>query len=145
MRKKRVLFICVHNSARSQMAEAFLNQRCGETFEARSAGVSPGVLNPAVVKVMREVGIDISQNQTKSVQAVLSPGLRFDYVITVCSEADAAGCPVFPGDAQRLHWPFSDPSSFRGSDEERIDQTRAVRDLIQSRINEWCTSVCPLT
>lgn len=97
MTKKRVLFVCVHNSARSQMAEAFLNNLGGDRFEAVSAGLEPGTLNPLVVEVMKEAGIDISQNRTKSVFDLFKKGELFSYVITVCDEASAQRCPVFPG------------------------------------------------
>jgi arsenate reductase len=110
MNKAKVLFICVHNSARSQMAEAFLNDICGAEFEAQSAGLEPGTLNPLVVEVMREAGLDISRNKTQAVFDVFKSGQLFAYVVTVCSEAEAGGCPIFPGPAQRLHWPFPDPS-----------------------------------
>src|SRR5580692_12025843 len=93
--KKKVLFVCIHNSARSQMAEAFLNHVCGEEFEAHSAGLEPGRLNPIVVEAMGEIGIDISANQTKSVSEMLKSGRKFDFVITVCDEASAERCPVF--------------------------------------------------
>src|SRR5215472_2958498 len=117
---KKVLFVCIHNSARSQMAEAFLNQRCSGEFEAHSAGLESGRLNPVVVEAMREVGIDISSNQTKTVDDMLKSGRRFDYVITVCDEASAERCPIFPGGTTHLHWGFPDPSSFQGSYEQRL-------------------------
>ena len=139
--KKKVLFICVHNSARSQMAEAFLNDICGDEFEAESAGLEPGTLNPVVVDAMAETGIDISQNGTRAVFDVWQSGRVFAYVITVCSEADAAGCPVFPGVAKRLHWPFDDPSRFAGGYAVKLEQTRKVRDAIRTKISEWCAEV----
>lgn len=114
--RKKVLFICVHNSARSQMAEAFLNQICGGEFEAQSAGLEPGTLNPSVVQVMMEEGIDISRHRTQAVFDVWKSGQLFDYVVTVCSEADAQGCTIVPGVATRLHWPFDDPSNRAVSD-----------------------------
>src|SRR5437868_350927 len=101
------------------MAEAFLNSICPEQFRAQSAGIEPGKLNPIVVEAMRESGIDISGNQTKSVASFLERNERFDYVITVCDETSAERCPVFPGTTQRLHWGFPDPSSFAGSAEEK--------------------------
>jgi arsenate reductase len=142
MKKKKVLFVCIHNSARSQMAEAFLNQICGDEFEATSAGLEPGTLNPIVVEAMRETGIDISRNQTKAVFDVFKSGQMFAYVITVCDEASAERCPIFPGVARRLHWGFPDPSSFRGTPEERLAGTREVRDLIKRKIEQWCGEVC---
>jgi arsenate reductase len=140
--KKRVLFVCVHNSARSQMAEAFLNQTCGEQFEAHSAGLEPGNLNPIVVEAMREIGIDISRNQTKAVFDMYKSGKTFAYVITVCDETSAERCPIFPGIAKRLHWSFADPSSFEGSHDERLAKTREVRDAIKAKIEDWCAEVC---
>src|SRR4030042_2992575 len=134
MDKKRVLFICVHNSARSQMAEAFLKQEAGDRFEVESAGLEPGKLNPIVIEVMKEVGIDISQNKTKSVYDFYKQGKQYDYVITVCEESQSGACPVFPGKGERLHWGFDDPSAFKGSPEERLAKTRVVRDKIRKKI-----------
>ncbi len=136
--KQKVLFICVHNSARSQMAEAFLNEICGDHFEAHSAGLEPGKLNPLAVQAMREIGIDISQKQTQSASDILKSGDRFEYVITVCDESSAERCPVFPGDAKRLHWTFPDPSALSGSRDERLAGTRRIRDQIRARIQMWC-------
>ena len=140
--KRKVLFICVHNSARSQMAEAFLNNICGDKFEAESAGLEPGTLNPLVVEAMAETGIDIAGNGTRAVFDVWQSGRIFTYLITVCSEADAEGCPVFPGPAKRLHWPFDDPSRFAGDHAEKLAQTRKVRDAIRAKITNWCAEVC---
>jgi len=139
MDKKKVLFVCVHNSARSQMAEAFLKQMAGDRFEVESAGLEPGKLNPTVVEVMKEAGIDISQNKTKSVFDFFKQGKKYDYVVTVCAESEAQKCPIFPGTAvtQRIHWGFNDPSSFQGSQDERMEKTRQVRDKIKRRIMEW--------
>jgi arsenate reductase len=144
MKKKNVLFVCIHNSARSQMAEAFLNQICGTEFEAHSAGLEPGKLNPVVVEVMKEVGIDISGNQTKSVFDMIKSGKMFAYVITVCDEASAERCPIFPGVTTRLHWSFPDPSGFQGTREEKLVKTREVRDAIKEKIEQWCAEVCCL-
>src|ERR1043166_7947572 len=142
MKKKKVLFVCIHNSARSQMAEAFLNEVCGDEFEACSAGLEPGTLNPIVVEAMREAGIDISANKTKAVFDMFRSGQIFAYVITVCDEASAERCPIFPGVTQRLHWSFPDPSSFKGTHEERLAGPRQVRDTIKARIEQWCEEVC---
>lgn len=128
--KKRVLAICVHNSARSQMVEAFINTHFGDKYEAYSAGISPGELNNFVVEAMREIGIDISRNRTKSINEF--KGQRFDYVVTVCDEAKEA-CPYFPGAARYIHKGFEDPSSFSGSNNEILRQVRKVRD----EIKEW--------
>jgi len=137
MDKKRVLFVCVHNSARSQMAEAFLKQMAGDRFEVESAGLEPGKLNPMVVEVMKEGGIDISQNKTKSVFDFYKAGKKYDYVITVCDGSQSGQCPIFPGGGQKLHWSFDDPSSFQGTMEERIEKTRKVRDKIEHQIVKW--------
>ena len=141
--KKKVLFVCIHNSARSQMAEAFLNQICGDEFEAHSAGLEPGKLNPVVVVAMHEAGIDISGNRTKGVFDYIKAGTIFAYVITVCDEASAERCPIFVGVTKRLHWSFPDPSGFTGTPEEKLAFTRTVRDTIKAKIESWCEEVCP--
>ena len=139
MNKKKVLFVCVHNSARSQMAEAFLKKYGGDRFEVESAGLEPGKLNPVVIEVMKEIDIDISQNKTKSVFDFFKQGKSYDYVVTVCDESQAGACPIFPGTAvtKRMHWGFDDPSSFQGTAKERLEKTREVRDNIKRRIIEW--------
>jgi arsenate reductase len=137
MSKIKVLFVCVHNSARSQMSEAFLNHYFGERFEAESAGIEPGKLNPVVVDAMKEIGIDISGNKTKSVFDYFMQGKKFKYVITVCDKKAAERCPVFPGVAERIHWSFSDPSALQGSYEEKFDGTRKIRDQIKDKIIKW--------
>jgi arsenate reductase (thioredoxin) len=144
MKKKNVLFVCIHNSARSQMAEAFLNQICGEFFEAHSAGIEPGKLNPIVVEVMQEIEIDISGSQTKSVFDVIKSGKLFAYVITVCDETSAERCPIFPGVTTRLHWSFPDPSAFQGTREDKLEKVCEVRDAIKQQIENWCAEVCRL-
>jgi len=143
--KKKVLFVCVHNSARSQMAEAFLNESCGDHFEAHSAGLKPGELNPLAVAVMREVGIDISQNRTQSVFNVFRSGQLFAHVITVCDETSAERCPIFPGMATPLHWSFPDPSALTGSYEQRLQGTRKIRDDIREHVQTWCDKICSIT
>ncbi|MGD1089927.1 MAG: arsenate reductase ArsC [Verrucomicrobiota bacterium] len=140
--KSRVLFVCIHNSARSQMAEAFLNQICGDEFEAQSAGLEPGKLNPIVVEAMQEIGIDISGNQTKAVFDFIKSGKVFAYVITVCDETSAECCPIFVGITKRLHWSFPDPSAFQGTHEEKLAKTREVRDTIKAKIENWCAEMC---
>ena len=137
----KVLFVCVHNSARSQMAEAYLNHFGEGRFEAESAGLEPGVLNPRVVEVMRESGIDISQNKTKSVFEILNLGKLFAYVVTVCDETAAEKCPVFPGVTKRLHWSFADPSSLTGTEAEKLQRTREIRDEIKKRVQAWVRDV----
>jgi arsenate reductase len=133
----KVLFVCIHNSARSQMAEAFLNKLGGSKFEAESAGLEPGVLNPLVVESMKEAGIDISGNKTKEVFEFFKQGKLYSKVITVCDEASAERCPVFPGLAKQLHWSFPDPSAFKGTHEERLTQTGVVRDAIKKKVEEF--------
>ncbi|MBF0566361.1 MAG: arsenate reductase ArsC [Nitrospirae bacterium] len=135
--KTKVLFVCVHNSARSQMAEAFLNNLAGDRFEAQSAGLEPGRLNPVVVEVMKEEGIDISMNKTKSVYDMLEKGEQFHYVITVCDETKAEMCPTFPGAAKSLHWGFEDPSSLEGSGNEILAKTREIKNTIKQKISRW--------
>ena len=133
----KVLFLCVHNSARSQMAEAFLKKYAGDRFEVESAGLEPGSLNPFVVRAMSEVGIDISHNSTKSVFELFKAGRVFQYVVTVCSKEAAEKCPIFPGLSEKLHWPFSDPSTFTGSDEEIMAGVRIVRDQIEDAVKDF--------
>jgi len=128
MTRKRVLFICDHNSARSQMAEALLQAMGGERFEAVSAGFEPGKLNPLAVAAMSELGIDISGNATRSVFSYYRAGALFDYAITVCDEASKERCPIFPGFAKRLHLSFQDPSRLQGTEDEKLRQTRRIRD-----------------
>jgi arsenate reductase len=140
--KPKVLFICVHNSARSQMAEAWLNSICGEFFEAHSAGLEPGRLNPLAVEVMREAGIDISQKKTQAVFDVFKSGQLFSHVITVCDESSAEKCPIFPGPTKRLHWSFADPSQVPGTDKEKLARVREIRDEIREKIENWCPEVC---
>jgi len=137
MPKTKVLFICVHNSARSQMAEAFLNHLAGDKFEAESAGLEPGTLNPVVVDVMKEIGFDISKNKTKDVFEFFKQGKMFRYVITVCDETAAERCPIFPGVAERIHWSFPDPSALKGTYEEKLEGTRKIRDQIKKKIENW--------
>lgn len=137
MEKNRVLFICVHNSARSQMAEAFLNKFGGERFAAESAGLEPGVLNPLVVKAMGEIGIDISGKATRSAFDLLRQGRLYGWVITVCDESQAEACPIFPGLSRRGHWSFPDPAVFAGSDEEKMEQVRRLRECIADKVKEW--------
>lgn len=142
MKKLKVLFICIHNSARSQMAEAWLNHLCGDCVEAESAGLEPGVLNPLAVRAMQEVGIDIAQKQTRSVFEVVKSGQLFSHVITVCDETSAERCPIFVGITQRLHWGFPDPSALTGTEEEKMVEVRKIRDLIKAQIETWCKTVC---
>lgn len=136
-----MLFVCVHNSARSQMAETFLNKFGKDRFEAYSAGLKPGNLNPIVVEVMREIGIDISGNKTKSVFDFYKKGMLFNYVITVCDEADREACPIFPGITKNIHWGIADPSAIKGTQQEKIIRTREIRDEIKKKIQEFIASM----
>jgi len=138
MAKHKVLFVCVHNSARSQMAEAWLNHVCGDFFEAESAGLEPGNLLPLAIEVMKEMGIDISHKKTRSVFDLVKAGRIFSYVITVCDEASAERCPIFPGIAKRLHWSFPDPAIVMGTTEEKLKKVRKIRDDIKSTVERWC-------
>lgn len=133
----KVLFVCIHNSARSQMAEAFLNQLGGGMLIAESAGIEAGKLNPNVVEVMKEIGIDISGNKTKEVFDFFRQGKLYQAVVTVCDAASAERCPIFPGMVKRIAWSFADPSTFSGTQEEILQQTRQVRDEIKAQVAEF--------
>jgi arsenate reductase len=124
------------------MAEAFLNDICGDHFEAHSAGLEPGTLNPMAVEAMREIGIDISRKGTQSVFDVFKSGELFAYTITVCDETSADRCPIFGGVTTRLHWSFPDPAAITGTREERLAGTREIRDEIRARIETWCDEMC---
>ena len=132
--RKRVLFLCTGNSARSQMAEGLLRHEAGERFEVFSAGTHPSKVRPEAIAVMKEIGIDISGHRSKSVDEFAGPDL--DMVITVCDNAKES-CPVFPGPTERLHWPFEDPASVEGTEEQRQDAFRRVRDQIHGRIRAY--------
>jgi len=139
---KRVIFVCIHNSGRSQIGEGFLRHLAGDRFEVASAGLEAGKLNPLVVKSMAEVGIDISSHYAKKAQDLIDAGEKFDTVITVCDETNAERCPLFPGrgtnvNAERLHWGFPDPSALSGTDDEKLAAIRPIRDAIKSRIETW--------
>jgi arsenate reductase len=138
MSKKKVLFVCIHNSARSQMAEAWMNRLCGDRFEAESAGLEPGVLNPLAVAAMKEVGIDISGKATRSVFDVLKAGTLFSHVITVCDESAAEACPIFPGPAKHVHMGFTDPSRIEGTEEQKLERVRLIRDSIREAVEAFC-------
>jgi arsenate reductase len=142
---KSVLFICVHNSARSQMAEAFLKKYGDRLFSVKSAGLEKGVLNPLVVKAMAEIGIDISKNKTKTVFEVFKDNNTFDYIITVCDKKAAESCPLWPAmiktPVKYIHWNFTDPSSFEGTKEEKLAKIHIVRDSIEEKIKEFVTNL----
>ena len=137
MAKTRVLFVCVHNSARSQMAAALLNHQFGDEFEAESAGIEPGTIHPLAVEAMRDVGINISQNTTHDVFDFYREGRRYSYVITVCDESSGERCPLFPGITKRLHWSFDDPAMFTGSERVKLEKTIEVRDKIAVQLRSW--------
>ncbi len=137
---KRVLFLCVHNSARSQMAEAYLNRLGEGNYKAESAGLEPGKLNRFVVLALAEDGIDISGKAPRDVFSLYKEGKTYDIVVTVCSKEAAERCPIFPGNAEKLHWPFDDPSTFTGSDEKIMAKVRIVRDQIKEAIKEFIAS-----
>jgi arsenate reductase (thioredoxin) len=132
--KHEILFVCIHNSARSQMAEAFLNKYGKDQYAAESAGIEPGNMNQNVVKVMKEVGIDLSNKETKGVFDLFKNGKSYNAVITVCNAASAEKCPVFPGKGKKLAWSFEDPSAFKGTEEEILEHTRHVRDEIEKAV-----------
>ena len=134
MKTLKILFVCVHNSARSQMAEAWANHMAPDNVRAESAGLEPGVLNPLAVEVMKEAGLDISNKETRSVFDLFKEGRLYTHVITVCDEVSAERCPIFPGIVARKHWSFADPSSFTGSDKEKLAAIREIRDLIKKKI-----------
>ena len=123
------------------MCEALLEQYAGDRLHAQSAGLEPGELNPLAVEAMAEIGIDISQNKTKSVFDVWKSGEAFQYVIAVCDAESAEKCPIFPGVTRRLHWPFHDPSKVTGTYEQKLQKVREIRDRIASKIQDWLASL----
>lgn len=134
--KLQVLFLCTGNSARSQMAEAFLREFGGDHFEAYSAGLEPKDINPFTIKVMEEIGISMEGHTSKSVNVYLGKKL-FQYLITVCDQAEK-NCPTtWPGISQMLHWSFEDPAAFEGSEEEKLGKFRQVRDQIEIKVHSW--------
>jgi arsenate reductase len=135
--KHRILFVCIHNSARSQMAEAFLKKYGGDSFEAESAGIEPGTMNPNVVIVMKEAGIDLSGKPTQGVFDLYQQHKPYSAVITVCDKEAAERCPIFPGNVKRIPWSFKDPSAFKGTQEEILQNTREVRDEIEIQVKAF--------
>lgn len=140
--QKTILFVCVQNSARSQMAEALMNDLCGEQFRAMSAGMHPGKINPLAVEVMAEIGLDISGNRTKDALELFRREHAFDYIIAVCDLDELRECPTFPGRAERLHWPMSDVASLTGTGEQRLAQAREVRERIRTKVEAWREVFC---
>lgn len=137
MSQHSALFICVHNSARSQMAEEFLKLRAGGDWRIESAGFEPGSINPLVIEAMREVGVDLSAKQTQSVFDLFKQGKTFEFVTTVCEESEGGSCPIFPGMTHRLHLPFKDPSKLEGDDAHKLAEIRIIRDNIKLMIDEF--------
>lgn len=137
---QRVLFLCTHNSARSQMAEGLLRHLAGDRFEVASAGTEKTRVHPLAIAAMRELGIDLAGHSSKTLDAFT--GERFDFVITVCDRANES-CPIFPGAAERLHWGFDDPSAATGSDAERLAAFRTVRDAIRERLSDFLATATP--
>lgn len=137
MKKTRIMFVCIHNSARSQMCEAFFRQYAGNRFDVHSSGIEAGKLNPLVVRAMAEIGISMEGQYAKPAQAYIDRGEVFDYVVTVCDESSAERCPMFPGMHTRLHWGFPDPSALPGTDEQKLAGIRPIRDAIQEKVRSW--------
>jgi arsenate reductase len=127
------------------MAEELMRLRCGDSVHVESAGLTPGELNPLAIAALRDRGIDIEGKETRDVFALYQSGARFTHVISVCDEASAERCPVFPGSHTRTHWSLPDPSGFTGSWEEKLAKTRQVRDEIESRVEAWCEENCLTT
>lgn len=134
--KKRVLFLCTHNSARSQIAEGLLRKMAGDEFEVFSAGTEQTSVRPLAIDAMREIGIDITGHRSKTLDEFA--GENFDYVITVCDRANES-CPVFPGTTERIHWSFDDPTAVTGTEEQKLRAFRTVRDAIQQRLRIFLT------
>ncbi len=136
MKKGKVLFLCTGNSARSQMAEAFLRKWGGESFEVFSAGIEPKGIHPLTVKVMKEKDISLDAHRSKSIEEYLGK-IHFSHIITVCAHADQ-NCPaVFLTMGERLHWNFEDPAAFQSSEEEKLQKFREIRDQIETEIIKW--------
>jgi len=119
------------------MAEAFVNTYYSDKFTAESAGLEPGTLNPLVVKLMAEIGIDISKNITKDVFAFIKEGRKYDYVVTVCDEASGQRCPVFPGALKKINWSFEDPSALTGTEEKKLKKISSIRDSIKTKLEDF--------
>src|SRR6056297_2441572 len=134
MDKIKVLFICVHNAARSQMAEELLKRLGGEVFYVESAGLEPGEINPLAIDAMKDLGYDISHKTTNSVFEFFKEGRIYNYVIKVCDASHGERCPIFPGVNETLEWSLEDPSSFEGTYEEKLKKTIDVRDELKSKI-----------
>jgi arsenate reductase len=140
--KTKVLFLCTGNTARSQMAEAFLREHGGGQFEVHSAGLEPNHINPYVRRVMNEVGFDLAGQRSKDVMEYMGK-MHFGYLITVCTDAEERCPQVFPGISQRLHWPFEDPAAFVGSEDDTVEKFRETRDQIEQRVKDWLAQQAP--
>ncbi|WP_370574247.1 arsenate reductase ArsC [Methanomethylovorans sp.] len=136
-RKIKVLFICVHNSARSQIAEEYLRRIEGDRFEVESAGLKPSSINPLVVEVMKEEGFDLRRKKTQAAWDLFRQGKLYSFVITVCDRKHEEECPIFPRPFVQMNWPFPDPETFTGTDEEKMQQMRELRDSIKERIEQF--------
>lgn len=137
MKKTRIMFVCIHNSARSQMAEAFVRHYAADRFDVHSSGIEAGKLNPLVVQAMAEVGVSMDGHFAKGAQEYIDRKEVFDYVVTVCDESSAERCPMFPGKHARMHWGFPDPSAITGTDDEKLAGIRPIRDAIEKKVKEW--------
>lgn len=137
MSKPGILAICIHNSARSQMAEEYLRKYGGDLFEVESAGIEPGSLNPTVVRLLLEDGIDIAGKATRSVFDLHGAGRSFDYVIAVCDPEAQERCPIFPAEKRRFHWPFPDPSKATGTDAQKLEYVRGIQDQIRQKVIQF--------
>lgn len=140
-KKERILFVCVQNTFRSQVAEAIMNKKYGDRFIAESAGLNPGEIHPIAVKVMQDYGVDISHNETNSVFDFYKEGRLYSYVITVCSREAEKGCPIFPGIRRILNWPLPDPSLFEGTEAEQMENALKLRAEIEARIDEFVAAL----
>jgi len=134
---KKILFVCIHNSARSQMAEAFMNRLGNDKFIAESAGIEAGTLNPLVVQAMQEIGYDLSKNTTNSVFEYYKEGRSYSVVIKVCDQVAGERCPVFPKVLLNLNWNIEDPSALQGTDQQKMPRIRQIRDQIKSKVEEF--------
>jgi arsenate reductase (thioredoxin) len=145
MGKIRVLFVCVYNSFRSQIAETFLNTEYGDLFFAESAGLMTKEINPLAIHVMSEIDLDISKNSSDSVFEFYKQGRLYQYVITVCSREAEEKCPMFPGIQRRLNWNLPDPEEFEGTTEEKLEKARQLRDQIRNRVRGFVIEVTHLS
>ena len=141
MEKIRVLFVCTHNSARSQMAETFLNAYGSGRFEAESAGLEPREINPLVIEVMNDLGFDLSRKQSSRVLDFFKEGRLYHHVVFVCDKSTEKQCPIFPGLGKRHSWPFQDPAKLEGTHEEKLEQTRKIRDEIRVKVERWIEEI----